>query len=149
MDQPDVITSVALVKPKEGLFIDDITYVLVICTPISVLLIGVALANQTTPDGRSRKEIKLYATDLTVSTDVEMTSVAGAPDGRVFMCGQQDGNLYEVHYQANESWFGKRIQLVNHSLGRGHSLLPKFAAGSTDGKNLHILCTAPFHISFK
>ncbi|KAH9487013.1 putative nucleoporin [Psilocybe cubensis] len=138
-DQPDVITGVALVKPKTGLFIDDITYLLVICTPISVLLIGVALANQITPDGKSRRDIKLYATDLTISTDIEMTSVAGSSDGRIFMCGQQDGNLYELHYQQNESWFGKRIQLINHSVGRGHSLLPKFAAGSTDERIISVV----------
>lgn len=134
MDQPDVITHVALVKPKTGLFIDDITSLLVICTPVSVLLIGVAIANQTGTDGRPRKEIKLYATDLTISTDIEMTSVVGTSDGRIFMCGQQDGNLYEMHYQANESWFGKRVQLVNHSVGGVQSLLPRFASSTSDGK---------------
>ncbi|KIM48278.1 hypothetical protein M413DRAFT_439999 [Hebeloma cylindrosporum] len=132
MDQPDVITHVALVQPKRGLFIDDITSLLVICTPISVLLIGVAIANQPTLDNRPRKDIKLYATDLTISTDIEMSSVIGTPDGRVFMCGQQDGNLYELHYQANESWFGKRVQLINHSVGGVQSILPRFASTSSD-----------------
>ncbi|KAF8971407.1 nucleoporin [Flammula alnicola] len=132
MDQPDVITHVALVKPKQGLFIDDITSLLVICTPVSVLLIGVAIASQPGLDNRPRKELKLYATDLTISTDIEMTSVIGTPDGRIFMCGQQDGNLYEMHYQANESWFGKRVQLVNHSVGGVQSLLPRFASSTAD-----------------
>ncbi|KAF8905503.1 nucleoporin [Gymnopilus junonius] len=132
LDQPDVITNVAIVKPKQGLFIDDITFLLVICTPISVLLIGVAFANQPALDGRLRKELKLYATDLTISTEIEMTSVVGTPDGRIFMCGQQDGNLYEMHYQAKDSWFGKRVQLVNHSVGGVQSLLPRFAASATD-----------------
>lgn len=62
-----------------------------------------------------------------------MTSVVGTPDGRIFMCGQQDGNLYEMHYQAKDSWFGKRVQLVNHSVGGVQSLLPRFAASATDG----------------
>lgn len=136
MDQPDVITHVALVQPKQGLFIDDITSLLVICTPISVLLIGVAIANQPTLDNRPQKDIKLYATDLTISTDIEMTSVIGTLDGRIFMCGQQDGNLYELHYQANESWFGKRVQLINHSVGGVQSILPRFASAASDGEYL-------------
>lgn len=138
MDQPDLITHVALVKPKLGLFIDDITNLLVICTPVSVLLIGLAIGNQTGLDNCPRKEIKLYATDLTISTEIEMNSVIGTPDGRIFMCGQQDGNLYELHYQANESWFGKRVQLVNHSVGGVQSLIPRFASGTNEGAN-------PFH----
>ncbi|KJA29400.1 hypothetical protein HYPSUDRAFT_32851 [Hypholoma sublateritium FD-334 SS-4] len=131
VDQPDVITHVALVKPKQGLFIDDITSLLVICTPVSVLLIGLAIVNETL-EGRLRKNIKLYATDLTIATDIEMTSVIGTEDGRIFMCGQQDGNLYEMHYQANESWFGKRVQLINHSVGGVQSLLPRFASSTND-----------------
>lgn len=131
MDQPENITHVALVKPKPGLFIDDISEMLVICTNVSVLLIGVALTPATGKDGRPRKELSLYATDLIVATDIEMTSVIGTPDGRVFMCGIQDGNLYELHYQANESWFGKRVQLINHSVGGVSSLLPRFASSAS------------------
>ena len=133
MDQPSVITHVALVKPKKGLFIDEISNLLVICTPVSVLLIALSL----TPipgSHRSSKEVKLYATDLTVSTEVDMTSVAGTSDGRIFMCGAQDGNLYELHYQENESWFGKRVQLINHSVGGVSSLLPRFAISNVEGE---------------
>ena len=137
VDQPDVITHVALVKPKQGLFIDDITSLLVICTPVSVLLIGLAIVNETI-EGRFRKNIKLYATDLTIATEIEMTSVIGTSDGRIFMCGQQDGNLYEMHYQANESWFGKRVQLINHSVGGVQSLLPRFASSTNDGNCAHL-----------
>lgn len=140
MDQPDVITHVALVKPKPGLFVDDITSLLVICTPLTVLLIGVAISTASGPDNRSHKEIKLYATDLVISTDIEMSSVIGTSEGRIFMCGRQDGNLYELHYQANESWFGKRIQLINHSIGGVQSLLPRFASTASDGKFLSSFC---------
>ncbi|RDB29219.1 hypothetical protein Hypma_015604 [Hypsizygus marmoreus] len=131
VDQPDVITEVALVRPKKGLFIDEISHLLVICTPITVLLIGVSFSS---PSGRGRafQQIKLYATDLALSTDVEMTSVIGTQDGRIFMCGAQDGSLYEFHYQENESWFGKRVQLINHSVGGVQSLLPRFASSSAE-----------------
>ncbi|KAF8832270.1 hypothetical protein HHX47_DHR1001833 [Lentinula edodes] len=70
VDQPYVITHVGLVKPKKGLFIEEISHLLVILPGTST---------------QFRKEVKLYATDLTISTEVEMTSVAGTVDGRIFM----------------------------------------------------------------
>ncbi|KAJ7783706.1 nucleoporin [Mycena maculata] len=136
VDQPDVITNVAVVKPKQGLFIEEISSLLVICTPVSVLLI--ALSSSPVP-GAKRKEIKLYATDFTVATDIEMTSVVGTAEGRIFMAGSQDGNLYELHYQENESWFGKRVQLVNHSVGGMQSLLPRFASSNVDDRILSVV----------
>ncbi len=138
VEQPDVITHVALVKAKHGVFIDAITSVLVICTPVSVLLIGVSTLATTGQNGRPRKEIQMYATDLSVQTDVEMTSVVGTNDGRIFMCGSQDGNLYELHYQETESWFGKRVQLINHSIGGVQSLLPRFSSSSLEGQKNYI-----------
>lgn len=115
------------------MFIDEISWLLVICTPLSILLLGISLSPVTDSTGRSHKEIKLYATDLSVSTEIEMVSVAGTEEGRVFMCGAQDGNLYELHYQEKESFFGKRVQLVNHSVGGVQSLLPRFASSNSDG----------------
>jgi nuclear pore complex protein Nup155 len=134
VDQPDVITHVALVKPKPGVFIDEITNLLVICTPVSVILIGLSSATTSAPNGRQRKEIKLFATDMSTPTDVTMDSVIGTKDGRVFMCGSQDGNLYELHYQEKEGWFGKKVQLVNHSIGGVGSLFPRFASATSDGQ---------------
>ncbi|KAJ7634229.1 nucleoporin [Mycena polygramma] len=136
VDQPDVIANVAVVKPKQGLFIEEISSLLVICTPVSVLLI--ALSSSPIPGGK-RKEIKLYATDFTVATDIEMTSVVGTAEGRIFMAGSQDGNLYELHYQENESWFGKRVQLINHSVGGVQSLLPRFASSNVDERILSVV----------
>ncbi|THV07704.1 nucleoporin [Dendrothele bispora CBS 962.96] len=138
VDQPYVITHVALVKPKKGLFIDEISNLLVICTPVSVLLIALSLT-PVPGSHRPSKEVKLYATDLTVSTEVDMTSVAGTPDGRIFMCGAQDGNLYELHYQENESWFGKRVQLINHSVGGVSSLLPRFAISNVEDRIVSVV----------
>ena len=128
-----MISHVTLVKPKPNVFIDDITSLLVLCTPVSVVLIGVSISDVPGPSNRSRKEIKLYATDMSVSCDVEMLSVAGTEDGRIFMCGAQDGNLYELHYQEKEGWFGKRVQLINHSIGGMQSLLPRFSSAQTEG----------------
>jgi len=139
-----VITHVALIKPKKSLFVDEITNLLVICTPVSVLLLALSNVPVTAPNSRVRNEIKLFATDLSVSTEIEMASVAGTDDGRIFMYGAQDGSLYELHYQENESWFGKRVQLVNHSVGGVQSLLPRFASSSAEGK---IIALASFELS--
>ncbi|KAH9857879.1 nucleoporin [Lenzites betulinus] len=134
VDQPDVIAHVALVKPKSGVFIDEITSLLVICTPVTVLLIGVSTTPVPGPNNQTRKEIKLYATDMSIACDVEMTSVIGTEDGRIFMAGSQDGNLYELHYQEKEGWFGKRVQLINHSVGGMQSLLPRIGASNADDR---------------
>lgn len=134
-----MITHVGLVNPKKGLFIEEISHLLVICTPVSILLIALSFSMVPGTSTRLRKEVKLYATDLTISTEVEMTSVVGTPDGRIFMCGSQDGSLYELHYQENEGWFGKRIQLINHSVGGMSSLLPRFTSTSAEGSPPHYL----------
>jgi nuclear pore complex protein Nup155 len=132
-EQPEVITHVALVKPKPGVFIDDIQHLLVICTPVSVLLLGIQQVPGTTSTGRSKTDLKVYATGMSVPTEVQMNSVAGTADGRIFLSGAQDGNLYELHYQEKEGWFGKRVQLINHSVGGVQSLLPKFSASASSG----------------
>jgi nuclear pore complex protein Nup155 len=144
IDQPEIITQVALVKPRPGVFIDDISHILVVCTHVTVILLGLSSSQVPGPDNRQRREIKLYATDMTVTTDgVEMTSVVGTDDGRIFMCGASDGNLYELHYQEKEAWFGKRLQLINHSAGGLSSFIPILRTAQSDGTCLAIAHT-PF-----
>ncbi|KAG6912027.1 hypothetical protein DXG01_000275 [Tephrocybe rancida] len=133
-DRGDVIADVRLVKPKKGMFVDEITSLLVVTTPLSVIILGVSFESPRGRGDRAFRDLKLYATDLKVNTDVEMISVTGTSDGRIFMCGAQDGCLYELHYQENESWFAKRIQMINHSVGGVQSLLPRFTVLSEKDK---------------
>ncbi|KAI0094802.1 nucleoporin [Irpex rosettiformis] len=147
-DQPDVITSVALVKPKVGVFIDEIAWLLVICTPISVLLLGVSSNLASAPNRRSRQEIKLYATDMSIPTEVEMTSVIGTSEGRIFMVGAQDGNLYELHYQEKEGWFEKRVQLINHSVGGVQSFLPLLNTSKTSDRIISLVSDVPRNVFY-
>lgn len=100
---------------------------------MSVLLLGIQVVESVASSGVPRKELKLYETNMRIATEVEMTAVAGTADGRIFMTGSQDGHLYELHYQEKESWFGKKIQLVNHSIGGISSLLPSFSKPATRG----------------
>jgi nuclear pore complex protein Nup155 len=139
VEQTDVISHVALVRPKKGIFIDDIQHLIVICTPVSVHLLGVQDVASTSPSGQPRKDLKVYATGMSVSTEVEMTSVIGTAEGRIFMAGAQDGHLYELHYQEKEGWFGKRVQLIDHSVGGMQSFLPKLSAPTASGKTTTLL----------
>jgi nuclear pore complex protein Nup155 len=132
-EQTEVISHVSLVKPKPGIFIEDIHHLLVVCTPSSVFLLGIQDVPAVTSSGRRRKDLKVYATGMSVPTEVQMTSVIGTAEGRIFMAGTQDGHLYELHYQEKEGWFGKRIQLINHSVGGVSSLLPRLSAPAASG----------------
>ena len=74
---------------------------------------------------------------MTISTDgVEMSSVVGTNDGRIFMCGDEDGNLYEFFYQEKEVWFGKRVHLINHSVSGVANFLPMFSTSQNAGAAL-------------
>ena len=129
-----------MVKPKPRVFVEEISHLLVICTPVSVLLIGVSSISVPTPNNRTHKDIKLYATDMSIATDnIEMSNVIGTAEGRIMMSGNQDGNLYELHYQETESWFGKKVKLINHSVGGVQSFLPKFSAPKSDGECLNLI----------
>jgi nuclear pore complex protein Nup155 len=131
-EQPHMITVVKVVKPRPGVFIDEINHVLVICTPGTVLLLGVSAQEVHGPGGRVRREIKLYETDLSISVEVEITNVVGMDDGRIFMSNAV-GHVCELHYQEKEGWFGKRVQLINHSVGGVKTYLPLISTPKSSG----------------
>ncbi|KAJ1676056.1 hypothetical protein EV182_000049 [Spiromyces aspiralis] len=109
-DQEQVIVSVALAKPKPGVFLEEIQYVMVIATPLEVLLLGVSIESNLT---KAAGDITLYATHMSVSADnVAMTTMVGTKAGRIFMAGN-DGHLYEFLYQAEDGWLSKRCRKIN------------------------------------
>lgn len=132
--QPEIITFVALVRPKAAVFVEEISHLLVLCTSSSISLLGLSLTPGS--DDRPRKRVEFFVTGIKALTQVGVVSIAGMPDGRIFMAGAQDGCLYEFFYQRQDAWFGKRIQLINHSVGHVQSLLPRFAAPNNDGKQV-------------
>jgi nuclear pore complex protein Nup155 len=61
-----------------------------------------------------------------MNTDnVAITCIEGSADGRIFM-GGRDGCLYEIAYQAESDWFGKRCKKINHSQGFMSLIVPGF-----------------------
>lgn len=61
-----------------------------------------------------------------LSTDnVSINVVVGSDNGRIFL-GGRDGCLYEISYQAESSWFGKRCKKINHSQGIVSYMVPNF-----------------------
>lgn len=66
------------------------------------------------------KPIFILGTD-----NVSFNVVLGSDNGRIFL-GGRDGCLYEVSYQAESSWFGKRCKKVNHSQGIVSYMVPSF-----------------------
>lgn len=131
-EQPHAITSVALVRPKANIFIDSIEWVLVIATKATLLLLGLS---RDVGSG----EIKLYQTDMSVEVDTDMDNIVGTKDGRVFMTGVEDGNLYELHYQVEEGWFTKKIRLNNLTIGAFQNILPSVFGYKQAGEHVNIL----------
>lgn len=126
-----LIVSVGLVKPKPGVFISDVKYLLILTTPIEIVVLGVTFGDTTTsvpsPGVRnSYNEMQLMNKPIfIVNTDVAITTVIGTTDQRILL-GGRDGCLYEISYRAESTWLGKRCWKVNHSQGLMSYMVPDF-----------------------
>ncbi|KAJ2400125.1 hypothetical protein GGI23_002232 [Coemansia sp. RSA 2559] len=135
-DQDQIIVSVALVRPRPGVFVDAIKYVLAVATPLEVFLLGVGYDASTgfgsTMRGCGGGEVTLFATQISVPADgVAMTSIAGSADGRIFMSGN-DGALYEFVYQSDDGWLTKKAKKVNLTSSFVSYFVPTFLATRRD-----------------
>lgn len=118
-----------LVKPKAGVFVTDVKYLLILTTPVEIVILGVTFGDQTISLGSTSPydEMQLMNKPIfIVSTDnVAITTIVGSDDSRIFM-GGRDGNLYEISYQNEPSWFGKRCKKINHSQSVVSYIVPGF-----------------------
>lgn len=130
------IVSVALVVPKAGVFVSDVKHLLVVTTPMEIVVLGVTFGDSTKTVCSPNKslqnstpyvEMQLMNKPIFVlNTDnVSIASIEGTADGRIFM-GGRDGALYELQYQAESNWFGKRCRKVNHSQSLMSLVVPGF-----------------------
>ncbi|KAJ1533904.1 hypothetical protein HK405_000269, partial [Cladochytrium tenue] len=124
-DQDQVIGCVGLVKPIPGVFLDQITHLLVVATPIEILLVAVAY-------DRHRNALALYRTDIGAASDnVMMTSIVGTRDGRIIMAGG-NGKIYELQYQAEDGWFTRKCRKVELSSSSYSLFVPTFLKFSNE-----------------
>lgn len=97
-----IIISVALLKPKPGVFVSSIQHILVLSTPVEILMFAVKFDADNV-----HNPLQLFPTQFTVPSDnVHMTAIVGTEQGRIFLCGR-DGGIYELDYWSGEEggWF--------------------------------------------
>lgn len=125
--------SVGLVQPKSGVFIADVKYLLVLTTPVEIVVLGVTFGEGNKGVSSPTRSVLLYEEMqllnkpiFVLNTDnVPVNVVQGTQDGRIFL-GGKDGCLYEIAYQAESNWFGKRCKKINHSQGLISYMVPGF-----------------------
>ncbi|XP_015792110.1 nuclear pore complex protein Nup155 [Tetranychus urticae] len=118
----EVIIGVALLKPKPGIFKDNIKYVLCLTTLVEIVLLGIQYRESGT---EMIDDLHVDFEPLfTIATDnTAMPVIQGTDDGRIFL-GGKDGSLYEAMYQAHETWFRKKSWKINHSSSTLSFLVP-------------------------
>ncbi|EEZ97868.2 nuclear pore complex protein Nup154 [Tribolium castaneum] len=129
----ETILSVGLVKPKPGVFHAFIKHLLVLTTAVDIVVLGVTF---TAGLNGPFDEIQLIPDPVfTVPTDGStITAIMGTSLGRLFL-GSKEGCLFEIVYQAESGWFGKRCKKINHSTSALSFLVPSFlnALSEEDG----------------
>lgn len=112
-EQPNTILCVKLLKPRPKVFVDDISYMLVVATAADIFIIAVGL--QRGPEGVHG--VTLYRTGLSTSVKgITVTSIAGSSrTGRVFFAdGRDTEDVYELNYQQEDKWFTSKCSKTNH-----------------------------------
>lgn len=122
-EQPNSITAVKLVVPRSGVFLEKITYLLVVATTADIFLLGVGA--ETNP-ATGAKVLTLFNTGMQLSIKgIDVRHIQGStPTGRIFFSGRADNEVYELTYQQEEKWFASRCGRVNHTSPGYTSLVP-------------------------
>lgn len=106
------IEAVALVTPKQGVFVKDITQLIVVATTVEMLLLGVAPSTTST----GAKTLTLYTTRMSITTrGLGVKTVVGTKTGRIFFVGSFSDDIYEFTYQPEEGWFTGRTQRITQT----------------------------------
>ncbi|KAF2013061.1 non-repetitive nucleoporin-like protein [Aaosphaeria arxii CBS 175.79] len=112
-EQPHLITSVKLVKPRARVFVPTISHLLVVATVETIFLIAV----ETNRGPEGVLGITLYRTGFSVSVrGTSVSAIAGsAKTGRIFFGdGRDSEDVYELYYQQEEKWFASKCSKTNH-----------------------------------
>ncbi|XP_037068842.1 nuclear pore complex protein Nup155-like [Pollicipes pollicipes] len=125
----ETILSVAMVRPRPGVFQSHIQHLLCLATPLEIVLLGVTLGRPRDPAGPAEMHVLPEPLFAIASDGAYVTTIVGTPAGRVFL-GAKDGCLYELVYQATDSWFSRRCRKINHSSSALSVLVPTFLAAA-------------------
>jgi len=131
-EQAHNITCVRLVKPRAKVFVDNISWLLVVATVSDILLIAVEC--QTGPEGVHG--VSLYRTGLHTSVrGLSITAIEGSPKtGRIFFAEGNSEDVWELTYSQEESWFSSRCAKKNHvSKSIGLPALPFYGPQTRTG----------------
>lgn len=111
-EQPSNITCVKLVRPRPGVFVGTIEYLLVVATVSDIFLIAVEC--QRGPEGVHG--ITMYRTGLSTSVrKINVTAIAGSSTtGRIFFGDGSTEDVYELNYQQEDKWFSSKCSKTNH-----------------------------------
>jgi hypothetical protein len=120
----DNITNVFCLTPKSSVF--DFDYLLGIVTSSSVQLLGVNLGGAS-GESSSTDQFSMFLTQVKVKANVPITG-ADSYNGYIYLIAGPD--LYELEYEAEESWFKNTCGLKNHSRSPISYLLPSFLTPS-------------------
>ena len=133
------IIDVALVRPKAGIFNETVEWIVVVVTPMEIFLLATVFKSPDQLDlQNSSNGTKNYsALDLTLletgfnfpSDEVNMVSVCGTQDGRLFLAGS-DGNIYELSYQDQSDWFTSKCKKINRTASPLSYVVPTFLRSS-------------------
>jgi nuclear pore complex protein Nup155 len=138
-DQHNNITAVKLVIPRAGVFVKEITHLLVVATVSEMILLGVASKLETTTIPGSKLEVPgirtvlLYSTRMSISIrGINVQCIEGsAASGRIFFSGRDSNEIHELTYQQEEKWFASRCGKINHTSPGYTSLVPAIWGGRT------------------
>ncbi|RZF37133.1 hypothetical protein LSTR_LSTR015323 [Laodelphax striatellus] len=124
------IVSVGLVKPKPGVFMDCVKRLLVITTAVDITIIGITFKEIPVLGGMSLQLDVIPQILCNLPTEgVSISTVVGTDNGRIFL-GGKDGSVYEIMYQKEIGWSGKRFYKVNHSTSGLSLLVPSFISSA-------------------
>ncbi|ODV95823.1 hypothetical protein PACTADRAFT_49270 [Pachysolen tannophilus NRRL Y-2460] len=98
------ILTVKLVKPKKGVFIDDVNYLLLISTPMDIYILAVEYDKIT-------RKLEIYNTAMSVSTKglVVNKFITFNKTNDIFFSGVGDNiNVWKLNYTNKQAWFSNR-----------------------------------------
>ncbi|PFX30165.1 Nuclear pore complex protein Nup155 [Stylophora pistillata] len=121
------------------IFKDEVKYILCLTTPIDIVLLAVTFTSKKlgslSHDEFSEMHLHPNPVFSIPSDNIYMICITGTQSGRIFL-GGKDGCVYEIAYQAADSWLPWRnCRKINHSSRTLSFLVPSFLSSTFSGED--------------